>query len=132
MANNSEDKKDKTYIFIVEDDKFLRELLVRKLKLQGFKTAAAIEGGEALKKIKEESPQLILLDLVLPGIDGFEVLKQLKQEAQTEKIPVIILSNLGQKEEVERGLKLGANDYLIKAHFTPDEVIRKINEVLKK
>ncbi len=132
MANNSEDKKGKTYIFIVEDDKFLRELLVRKLKLQGFKTTAAIEGGEALKKIKEELPQLILLDLVLPGIDGFEVLKQLKQEPQTAKIPVIILSNLGQKEEVERGLRLGANDYLIKAHFTPDEVIRKINEVLKK
>jgi len=85
-----------------------------------------------LSKAKEELPQLILLDLILPGIDGFEVLKQIKEDSQINKIPVIILSNLGQQEEVEKGLKLGAADYLVKAHFTPDEIIGKIKEVLGK
>ena len=119
-------------ILIVEDDKFLRELLTRKLETVGFKTSTAIDGQEALKKIKEELPQLILLDLILPGIDGFSILEQIKKDSLTNKIPVIILSNLGQKEEVEKGLKLGADDYLIKAHFTPNDIIEKIKEVLGK
>jgi len=71
-----------------------------------------------------------LLDLILPGIDGFEVLSKIKGNPDTEKTPVIILSNLGQKEDVERGLKLGAIDYLIKAHFTPGEIIEKIKNVI--
>ena len=119
-------------ILIVEDDKFLRELLIRKLKNEGFIISVAVEGRDALNKIKEELPQLILLDLILPGIDGFEVLKQIKEDSQTNKIPVIILSNLGQQEEVEKGLKLGAVDYLVKAHFTPDEIIDKVKKVLGK
>jgi DNA-binding response OmpR family regulator len=95
MTNNLERKKDKAKILIVEDDKFLRELLVRKLEAEGFKISIAIEGEEALKKINEELPQLILLDLILPGIDGFNVLEQIKKDSRTNKIPVIILSNLG-------------------------------------
>ena len=130
MANNLKNQKAK--ILIVEDDKFLRELLVHKLETEGFKVLTAIEGKEALKKIKEELPQLILLDLVLPGIDGFEVLRQIKENPQTNKISVIILSNLGQKEEVEKGIQLGADDYLIKAHFTPEEIIKKVKEILRK
>jgi DNA-binding response OmpR family regulator len=74
---------------------------------------------------------LILLDLILPGIDGFEVLSKTKEEPSSAQTPVIILSNLGQKEEVEKGLKLGAVDYLIKAHFTPGEIIEKIKTILK-
>lgn len=115
-------------ILIVEDDKFLRELLVRKLEAAGFKILTATDGQEALKKIKEKNPRLILLDLILPGMDGFEVLKKVKEDEKNNKIPVIILSNLGQREEVEKGIKLGAADYLIKAHFTPDEIISKIKE----
>ena len=72
-----------------------------------------------------------MLDLILPGIDGFEVLSRTKEDPALSQIPVIILSNLGQKEEVERGLKLGAIDYLIKAHFTPGEIIEKIRAILK-
>ncbi len=117
-------------ILIVEDDKFLRELLIRKLKGEGFIISIAPDGGKALAMIKKEQPQLILLDLILPGIDGFEILKQIKNDNQISKIPVIILSNLGQQEEVEKGLKLGAVDYLIKAHFTPDEIISKIKKIL--
>ena len=120
----------KKSILVVEDDKFLRELLVRKLKDERFEVSIAVEGKEALRKIKEELPQLILLDLVLPGIDGFGILEQIKKDSQTDKIPVIILSNLGQREEVERGLNLGADDYLIKAHFTPNDIVERIKKLL--
>jgi DNA-binding response OmpR family regulator len=118
-------------ILIVEDDRFLRELIARKLKNEGYEVLEAIDGEEGLKKIKEEKPDLILLDLILPGIDGFEVLTKAKEDSDTAQIPVIILSNLGQREEIERGLKLGAIDYLIKAHFTPGEIIEKIKNILR-
>lgn len=117
-------------ILIVEDDKFLRELISKKLSDEGFTTHEAGDGEEGLKQIKEIRPDLILLDLILPSIDGFEVLTRMKQDQKISSIPVVILSNLGQKEEVERGLKLGASDYLIKAHFTPGEIIEKIKNIL--
>jgi len=118
-------------ILIIEDDKFLRELIVRKLTEEGFGVSEAVDGEEGIKKIKEEKPDLVLLDLILPGIDGFEVLSQMRKESALSSIPVIILSNLGQKDDVEKGLKMGAVDYLIKAHFTPGEIIEKIKVVLK-
>ena len=118
-------------ILIIEDDKFLRELISRKLKDEEFEIVEAVDGEEGLKKITEEKPDLILLDLILPNIDGFEVLSRMKEDLKITAIPVIILSNLGQKEEVERGLKLGAADYLIKAHFTPGEIVEKIKNVMK-
>jgi DNA-binding response OmpR family regulator len=117
-------------ILIVEDDKFLRELIVRKLSQEDFKIIEAVDGEEGLKKVKEESPDLVLLDLILPGIDGFEVLSKIKEDSSLASIPVIILSNLGQREDVEKGMKLGAVDYLVKAHFTPNEVVEKAREVI--
>jgi len=118
-------------ILIIEDDKFLRELIAQKLFKEGYNIIEAIDGEEGIKKVKEEKPDLVLLDLILPGIDGFEVLSQIKEDSSLAQIPVIILSNLGQKEDVEKGLKLGAIDFLIKAHFTPGEIIEKINSALK-
>lgn len=118
-------------ILIIEDDKFLRELIARKLIQENFEISEAVDGEEGLKKIKEEKPALILLDLILPGIDGFEVLTKMKEDPGLASIPVIILSNLGQREDVERGLKLGAVDYLVKAHFTPNEIIDKVGAILK-
>jgi DNA-binding response OmpR family regulator len=118
-------------ILVIEDDKFLRELIVQKLTKEGYTISEAIDGEEGIKKIRDEKPTLILLDLILPGIDGFEVLAKTKEDPALSPIPVIILSNLGQKEDVEKGLKLGAVDYLIKAHFTPGEIIEKIKAVLK-
>lgn len=118
-------------ILIVEDDKFLRELIAQKLIKEGYDIGEAVDGEKGLKSIKEEKPDLILLDLILPGIDGFEVLAKMKEDPIMAQIPVIILSNLGQKDDIERGLKMGANDYLIKAHFTPGEIIDKIKAVLK-
>ena len=121
----------KKKVLIIEDDRFLRELISRKLSDDGFEIVEAVDGEEGIKKIKEEKPDLILLDLILPSIDGFEVLSRIKKDESVKSIPVIILSNLGQKEEVEKGLKLGAVDYLIKAHFTPGEIISKIKNNLK-
>jgi len=119
-------------ILIVEDDRFLRELLAKKLKNEGFEISVAIDGEEALKRAKEDLPALILLDLILPGIGGFEVLRQIKKDPseKVKGIPVIILSNLGQRDDVEKGINLGAVDFLVKAHFTPGEIIDKIRQVL--
>ncbi len=119
-----------TKILVVEDDKFLREMIVRKLDKEGYETVQAVEGKEGLKKMREEKPDLVLLDLIMPGVGGFEVLEKSKEDDELKEIPIVILSNLGQKSEVERGLDLGAEDFLIKAHFTPKEIITKIKETL--
>ncbi len=120
-----------TKILVVEDDKFLRELITQKLKRENHDVREAVDGEDGVKKIEEEKPDIILLDLILPGIDGFEVLSKIKKNPERKDVPVIILSNLGQRDDVERGLKLGAVDFLIKAHFTPGEIIEKIEKVLK-
>jgi len=119
-------------ILIIEDDSFLRDLLKKKLKSFGFGVLEAVDGDKGLKKVKEEKPDLILLDLLLPTTDGFEVLSKIKQDPTTSSIPVIILSNLGQKEDVDKGLSLGAMDYLIKAQSTPGDIVAKVITVLKK
>lgn len=117
-------------ILIVEDDKFLRELIGEKLFKEGYETVFAVDGEEGLTKAKSDKPNLILLDLILPKIDGFEVLNKLKEDPATEIIPVIILSNLGQREDIEKGLTLGAKDYMIKAHFTPAEIVEKVKTII--
>jgi DNA-binding response OmpR family regulator len=119
-------------ILIIEDDRFLRELMVRKLKMENLEVVEAEDGAEGLKKIKEEKPDLVLLDLILPEMDGFEVLEQKRKDEEIKNIPVIILSNLGQKEEIDRGLQLGAKDFLVKAHFSPSEIVEKIKLFLQK
>ncbi len=118
-------------ILIIEDDRFLRELMSRKLTQEDFNISEAIDGEEGIKKLKKEKPDLVLLDLILPGIDGFEVLSRAKKDPEISSIPIIILSNLGQKDDVEKGMKLGAVGYLIKAHFAPGEIIEKIKTILK-
>jgi len=118
-------------ILIIEDDKFLRELMVRKLVNDGYEVIEATNGEEGVRTAKAEKPDLILLDLILPGIDGFESLTRIRKDQEIANIPVIILSNLGQKEDIEKGLRLGATDYLIKAHFAPGEIAEKIASILK-
>jgi len=113
-------------ILIIEDDRYLKELIVKKLKKEKFEVLEAVDGQEGFKKAKEEKPNLILLDLILPGTDGYTVLSQIKADPETSSIPVIIISNLGQIQEIQKGLKLGAVDYLIKAHFTPEKIIEKV------
>jgi len=118
-------------ILIIEDDKFVRDLITKLLAEEGFNISIAVNGEEGIKKIEEESPDLILLDLLLPKIDGFEILLKKKENPEIAKIPVIILSNLGQKEEIEKGLSMGAVNYLIKAHFSPREIVDKIKNVFE-
>ena len=126
-------KKDsKVKLLIVEDDKFLRDLMVQKLQKEGFSTIEAIDGEVGLKLVKENFPDLVLLDLILPGLDGFEVLRQIKDDQKTKLIPVIVLSNLGHKEDMDRALAGGAEDFMVKANFTPGEIVAKIKTVLQK
>lgn len=117
-------------ILIVEDDEFLVQMYATKLELQDFEVTTAGDGKQALKAIQKSSPDLILLDLNLPVMDGFQVLEVIKKDEKTKNIPVLVLTNFGQKEHVDRCLALGAADYLIKAHFVPSEVVDKIKSLL--
>lgn len=121
----------KKNILIIEDDDFFRDLLKKKLLSLGFNILEAVNGEEGVAKINEKKPDLIILDLLLPNIDGFEVLSKVKTNPDISSTPVIIVSNLGQQEDVERGLKLGAVDYLIKSQFDIDGIVSKIKTVLK-
>ncbi|NUM25531.1 MAG: response regulator [Candidatus Buchananbacteria bacterium] len=121
--------KSKT-ILLVEDDEFLAELYATKLSLEGYEVFLANDGEKGFKMAKEKKPDLILLDIILPKMDGFEVLSKIKSDKEIKNIPVVLLTNLSQKDEVKRGLDLGASDYLIKAHFMPSEVVKKINQAI--
>lgn len=117
-------------ILLVEDDVFLAGMYVTKLELEGFDVSLASDGKAGLEKAVTDQPACILLDVLLPKMDGFAVLKELKENPTTSAIPVILMTNLGTKQDVVKGLNLGATDYLIKAHFMPSEVIQKIKDVL--
>lgn len=115
-------------ILIVEDDTFIYKMYETKLHQLSYKSRIAENGEDALKIARDWKPDLILLDLIMPMLDGFEVLKKLKADVDLKNIPVIILSNLGQRANIEKGLELGADDYIIKMKFTPTEVVKKIEE----
>jgi DNA-binding response OmpR family regulator len=119
-------------ILLIEDDQFLAKMYFTKLSLANYEVITADNGERGLFKAQTEKPDLILLDIMLPGIDGWEVLQKIKADKTSAMIPVILLTNLGQQEEIERGLHLGASDYLIKAHFTPKEILKKIADILNK
>jgi DNA-binding response OmpR family regulator len=119
-------------ILIIEDDEFLLRMYATKLGMEGYKVILASDGEKGLCLAIKEKPDLILLDLLLPKKDGFEVLKELKAKVETKGIPVLVLTNLGQKQDIDRCFALGVTDYLIKAHFIPSEVIVKINRILEK
>ncbi len=122
----------KKKIFIVEDDEFLRSLNAKKLESEGYEVSVAIDGPSAMTAIPEAAPDLIFLDLLLPGgKDGFDVLTAIKADEKTKNIPVVVFSNLGQTEDIEKARALGAVDFLVKANFTLDDVVLKIKEVLK-
>ena len=106
-------------ILLVEDDPFLIDIYTTKLKESGFSVKVGTDGEQALNLAKEKKLDLIVLDIVLPQIDGWEILRKIKSDPKLKNLKVIILSNLGQKEEVEKGINLGATKYLIKAHYTP-------------
>lgn len=122
----------KTQVLLVEDDVFLASIYQKKFEMEGFKITVADNGEKGLVEAKKKRYDIILLDILLPKLDGFAVLERLKDDAETKDVPVILLTNLGQKDDVEKGLQAGAVDYLIKAHFKPSEVVEKVRSVLKK
>lgn len=126
MKQKTKDKK----ILIVEDDPFILEMYKNKLEKVGFKISVAKSGKEGIIFLEKDAEvDLILLDVVMPGMNGFEMLEIIKADEEYKKIPVILLTNLSQQEDIEKGLKLGATDYLIKAHFTPSEVVEKVKKI---
>ena len=119
-------------ILIIEDDSMVMDMYELRLGETGYKVLKAKAGDEGLTRAKEDKPDLILLDIIMPGLDGFGVLKTLKAEASTKEIPVLLLTNLGQESDREKGKKLGAIDYLVKADKTPFQIVEYINKLLNK
>jgi CheY-like chemotaxis protein len=119
-----------TKILIVEDDLFIRELYERQLGLAGYQVATAADGPEGLTKITEFQPNLLLLDIMLPQMNGLDLLKTIKANEATKNIPVILLTNLGQDSVIKEGFSLGADGYLIKSAYTPDQIIEEVKKFL--
>ena len=115
---------------IIEDDPFLLNIYASKFNLENFTVIIAKDGEKGLKIAFNELPDIILLDILLPKKNGLDVLKELKGDESASKIPVILLTNLSQKIDIEQSLSLGAEDHLIKAHFTPSEIVGKVKRVI--
>lgn len=119
-------------VLIAEDDKYLANAYRVKLTKAGFDVKIALDGQEALATLSSFMPDIIILDVVMPKKDGFATLEELKKNSQWKLIPVIIASNLGQKEDIERGLSLGANDFIVKSELSLNSLIEKIKTMLQK
>ena len=113
-------------ILIIEDEEIIRDLLQKKLSQEGYEISVAKDGQEGLRLMKEVKPDLILLDIVMPKIGGFEVMEEMQKEDELKSIPVIVVSNSGQPVEIDKAQALGAKDWLIKTEFDPKEVIEKV------
>lgn len=119
-------------ILLVDDDLTLREMYEERLKAEGFTVETAKDGEEALEKATETRPNLILLDVMMPKLNGLDVLRRLKEQEETKQIPVIVLTALIQDRERLEGITRGADDYVVKSETMPGEVIDKIHRVLEK
>ena len=120
-----------TKILIVEDEPTLHKALLEFLTEDKFEVVSAFDGEEAIKLAKEKTPDLILLDIVLPKKDGYEVLDYLKLDKKTQKIPVVLLTNLESAENIEKAFNKGATTYLVKANYRLEDIVKKIKETLK-
>ncbi len=118
-------------ILLVEDEEMLANMYQVKFQNDGFQLIKAGNGEEGLTLAEKEKPDMILLDVIMPKMDGFTVLKRLKENPATKDIPVLLLTNLGQDEDVKKGNELGAVGYLVKANITPSEVVAKVKETMK-
>jgi DNA-binding response OmpR family regulator len=117
-------------ILIIEDETTLADMYKFKLEKNGYKVLLAPDGVTGINIARTEQPDLVLLDIIMPGIDGFEVLRELRSYTTTENLIIFIFSNLGQKDEIEKGIQEGANDYLIKTDLTPSQLLEKVNKTL--
>jgi DNA-binding response OmpR family regulator len=121
---------EKKRILLVEDDSFVSDIYNVRLKQEGFEVIIAQNGLEAVKALEKDIPSLILLDIVMPYMNGIEALKKIKLKEEWKNIPIIMLTNLSEKDKMEEALGLGANDFMVKSHFTPSEVVGKIKGLL--
>src|SRR3972149_8598439 len=121
----------KIKVALIEDEEVLLNVLKDKLEKEGFEVYPAVDGEDGLGVIRDKHPDIILLDIVMPKVDGFGVLGHLKNDEALSKIPVIIISNSGQPVEIDKALELGVRDYLVKAEFDPQEVVDKIRKQLR-
>jgi CheY-like chemotaxis protein len=127
----TEENANKKLIMIAEDDAFIGDIYEMKLKGAGYEVVLASNGRDAIEKLEDGvRPNIMLLDIVMPYMDGFDVLEAMTQRDEWKDIPVVLLTNLSQKEDVEKGMSLGAKDYLIKSHFTPTEVLKKVEKYI--
>lgn len=117
-------------ILIIEDDNFLQDLEAEKIKKHDYDVIIAKTGEEAMTKILEPGIDLVILDLLLPNFDGFQILEKIKTDDATKKIPVIIFSNLSKSNDMEKAIKLGANEFMIKSNFSLEELVEHINKML--
>jgi len=118
-------------LLFIEDEAAIHKTLSDVLQKEGYETLAARDGEAGLQRAQAEQPDLILLDLILPKMNGFEVLKALKDDEKTKEIPVIILTNLEQMENVQKAIDLGATTYLVKANYSLEEVVNKVKDALE-
>lgn len=118
-------------VLLAEDDRFLRKAAETALKRQGFTVLPAVDGEEALRMARAEAPDIVLLDLIMPKLQGFEVLRALKADPATTKIPVIILSNLGQESDVKQAMEAGAAGYFVKANLSLQDLVKRVGEVVR-
>jgi DNA-binding response OmpR family regulator len=117
-------------VLLVEDDRFLRKAAEATLRKGGFTVMAAADGEEALNLVRTDIPHLVLLDLIMPKIQGFEVLRRLKEDASTRHVPVIVLSNLGQDSDIQRAMTAGAAGYLIKSNLSLQDLLARVKSML--
>jgi CheY-like chemotaxis protein len=113
-------------VLLVEDEEIMINLLQKKLIQEGYNVEVAINGEEGLKKIKELKPDIVLLDIIMPKMGGFEVMEEMRKDPELNKIPIVVISNSGQPVELDKAKELGAKDWLIKTEFDPQEVIEKV------
>ena len=121
----------KNKIVIIEDEQMLAEMYATKLEMEKFQVLKAFDGKVGLELVRKEKPDLVLLDIILPKLDGFLVLKEIKKDPVLKNIPVLLLTNLGQESDVKKGQKLGANGYFVKANHSPADIVNKVKEFLK-
>ena len=117
-------------IVLVEDEDFIRDLYVRQLTKAGLSIKAVADGQSALNTLKQEAFDLLLLDIMLPGMNGLQVLREFKTQNPNSKMITILLTNLGQEAVIKEGFELGAQAYLIKASYTPDQVVNEVRNAL--
>lgn len=119
-------------VFIVEDDKFLSLVLKGRLEREGITVYQAFDGKEALELLKKDIPDLILLDLIMPNMSGFEFLENLRQDPQYASIPVVVISNLGQESDVQKAKTFGVIEYYVKVRTSIEDLVSKIKQLIKK